>query len=454
MVDDTPPAAPRRQLTLFDTTSIIVGIIIGSSVYVTAPTIARNVPDTLSFLSVWLLGGAFALVGSLCYAELATALPADGGDYVYLSRAYARPVGFLFAWCELWLVRPGAIGSMAFVFAQYAEHILPLGPFSPVIYAAGAVAALTGANLLGVATGKWTQNVLTLAKVAGLALVIVIGFTVTAPAAASPLAPAPSTANWGFALILILYAYGGWNDMAFVGAEVRDPNKNILRALLLGTCAVTAIYLLINAAFVHALGLAGVRSAEVVAADVTRLGLGAWGDKVVSGLVAISTLGAINGMTFTGARIYYALGRQHRLFRPFGVWSAHHDAPVPSLLLQGAITLGLVIAFGWSEGSLSKEGFERMAKFTFPAFWFFLLLVSLSVLVLRWREPELARPYRTPCVWLTSLAFFAGAAFMLRESYFWALSKLEPQALWTLVILGAGIAACVVDRFLGPRTDT
>lgn len=453
MVDRTSPApraAPRRQLTLFDTTSIMVGIIIGSSVYMMVPRIAQSVPDTLSFLSVWLLGGAFALVGSLCYAELATALPAEGGDYVYLSRAYGRPVGFLFAWCELWLVRPGAIGSLAFVFAQYADHILPLGRMSPLIYAGGAVASLTGVNLLGLVTGKWTQNILTLAKLAGLAMVIGVGFCVTAPPVETTVATNTATsANWGLAMILILYAYGGWNDMAFVAAEVRDPNKNILRALLIGTTAVTAIYFLVNAAFIHALGLSGVRTAEAVAAEVTMLGLGLWGDKAVSLLVAVSTLGAINGMTFTGARIYYALGRQHRLFRLLGVWSARRDAPICALLLQGAITLGLVVIFGWSEGTVSSTGFERMAKFTFPPFWFFLLLVSVSILVLRWREPELPRPVRAPCVWLVSLAFFGGAAFMLVESYVWALQETGAQRFWSFFAIGAGAIACLVDRFLG-----
>jgi basic amino acid/polyamine antiporter, APA family len=451
------PAAPRRQLTLFDSTSMIVGIIIGSSVYVTAPTIASSVPDTLSLLAVWLLGGCFALVGSLCYAELATALPAEGGDYVYLTRAFGRPVGFLFAWCELWLVRPGAIGSAAYVFAQYAEQVLPLGRASPVIYAGGVVALLTGINLLGVVTGKWTQNVLTLAKVLGLSTVILVGFAVKASmvepmtanlATKSSIVP---PANWGLAMIMILYAYGGWNDMAFVGAEVRDPNKNIVRALLLGTLAVMTIYLLINAAFVHALGLAGVRSAEAVAAEVTQLGLGPWGGKAVSVLVAVSTLGAINGMTFTGARIFYALGTQHRLFWPLGVWSARQDTPVAALLLQGAITLSLVIGFGWSEGTLPKDGFEKMAQFTFPAFWLFLSLVSISILVLRWREPRLERPFRTPFVWLTAALFLAGCTYMLYASCVWALSKLDRQVFWTIGSVWAGIVAWLVDRGLDER---
>lgn len=451
MADAHSPAAPRRQLTLFDSTSMIVGIIIGSSVYLTAPTIAASVPDTTSLLAVWLLGGVFALVGSLCYAELATALPAEGGDYVYLTRAYGRPVGFLFAWCELLLVRPGAIGSAAYVFAQYAEQVLPLGKASAVIYAGGVVALLTGVNLLGVMTGKWTQNILTTAKVVGLVTIIAVGFTVAGPSAEVPAPTTAVEANWGLAMILVLYAYGGWNDMAFVSAEVRDPNKNIVRALLLGTVAVTTIYLLVNAAFVHALGLNGVRSAEAVAAEVTELGLGAWGGKAVSVLVAVSTLGAINGMTFTGARIFYALGKQHRLFRPLGTWSGRRDSPIAALLLQGTITLGLVVGFGWSAGTRPQTGFENMAQFTFPAFWFFLSLVSLSILVLRWREPQLERPYRTPAVWFTALAFFVGSAYMVQSSCLWALKQMNPQALWTAAAVTAGILACLADYVIDRR---
>jgi basic amino acid/polyamine antiporter, APA family len=442
-------AAPRRQLTLLDTTSIIVGIIIGSSVYMTVPRIASNVPGTPSLLLVWLLGGAFALIGSLCYAELATALPAEGGDYVYLSRAYGRPMGFMFAWCELWLVRPGAIGSLAFVFAEYADQIAPLGPLAPVLYAGGATAALTAINLLGVVTGKWTQNALTLAKVLGLAAVIAIGFFYSAPATERSLDPEiASPANWGLAMIFILYAYGGWNDMAFVGAEVREPNRNIVRALLLGTTAVTGIYVLINAAFVHALGLDGVRQSSAVAADVARLGLGDWGARGVSALVAISALGAINGMTFTGARIYYAMGRQHRLFRPLGVWSPRVDAPVRSLLLQGAVTLGLVIGFGWSREGASEQGFTTMANFTFPPFWFFLLLVGLAVIVLRWREPGLVRPFRTPGFPLLPLTFCGGAAFMLWSSCAYARENLAPQAAWTIGVVIAGVVASLLDQWL------
>lgn len=450
MADDASPAAPRRQLTLFDTTSIIVGIIIGSSVYVTAPEIAKSVPDAVSFLAVWLAGGAFALIGSLCYAELATALPAEGGDYVYLSRAYGRPVGFLFAWCELWLVRPGATGSLAFVFAEYADQLVPLGPHAPLIYAAGAVGAITGINLLGVVTGKWTQNLLTMTKVIGLAAVVAIGFSFTAPLAATPVKP-PAAANWGLAMIFILYAYGGWNDMAFVGAEVRDPERNIVRSLVLGTGVVTAIYLLLNAAFLHALGLDGVRGANALAADVVRLGLSGWGAKAVSVLVAISALGAINGMTFTAARIYYALGTRHRMFAPLGVWNARFDGPTRALLLQGCVTLGLVLWFGSATKGVAKEGFATMANFTFPPFWFFLMLVGFAVIVLRWREPELARPYRVVGFPVLPIVFSSGAAYMVWSSAAYARENLAPQAVWTLAAIGAGIVTCYVDHCLNDK---
>jgi APA family basic amino acid/polyamine antiporter len=444
---DQAPASPRRQLTLFDTTSIMVGIIIGSSVYVTAPVIAACVPDTFSFLLVWLLGGAFALVGSLCYAELATALPHDGGDYVYLSRAYGRPAGFLFAWCELWLVRPGAIGSLAYVFAEYAAEVVPLSRHAPVLYAAGCTVAITAVNLLGVAAGKWTQNVLTLAKVLGLGAVIVVGFCTVAPSA-SLRASTPST-NWGLAFIFILYAYGGWNDMAFVSAEVREPERNILRALLLGTTAVTGIYLLINASFVHAVGIDGVRRGGALAAEIVGQHW-SWGGRAVSLLVAVSALGAVNGMTFTAARIYYALGARHRLFAPLGIWSARFDGPARAVLLQGTVTLALILAVGLTSRDTAKQGFETMASFTFPPF--FLLLVGLAVIVLRVREPELPRPYRTVGFPLLPIIFCGGAGYMVWTSVVYAGKNFGPPAVWSLVVLVIGLAASLADYFYGSRS--
>ena len=178
---------PRRQLTLLDSTCIIVGIIIAAGIYRSSPDVASLAPNPVGLIGLWLLGGAFSLIGALCYAELATTYPEEGGDYVYLTRALGRPVGFLFAWCQLWIVRPGSIGAMAYAFAEYANRIWPraagsAGTYVLVLYAAGAIVVLTAVNILGVREGKWTQNVLTIAKLLGLAAIVVVGFVYVAPA--------------------------------------------------------------------------------------------------------------------------------------------------------------------------------------------------------------------------------------------------------------------------------
>jgi basic amino acid/polyamine antiporter, APA family len=438
-----PSAAPRRQLTLFDSTCIIVGIIIGAGIFRSTPDVARLAPNATWLMGLWFLGGVFSLVGALCYAELGTAYPQEGGDYVYLTRAFGRSVGFLFAWCQLWIVRPGSIGVMAYAFAEYANRIWPQakggsGAYVLVLYAAGAIVALTAVNMLGVPQGKWTQNVLTTAKVLGLAAIVGVGLLWAAPAAATPAPAAPSPelslADLGLAMVFVLFTYGGWNEMAFVGAEVREPRKNILRALLLGTLAVTAIYLLVNVALLHALGLAGSRHATP-AAEVLELAVGRWAAVAISGLICISALGAINGQIFTGARIYYAMGSEHRLYAWLGRWNARRGTPVCSLVIQGAITLALAVWFG-----LGREGFESMVKFTTPGFWLFLMLVGVSVLVLRKREPSVDRPYRVPGYPLTPIAFSLCCGLMVYSSLSYAMQHGSWEALWSIAILLLGVA--------------
>jgi basic amino acid/polyamine antiporter, APA family len=435
-----PSAVPRRELTLFDSTCIIVGIIIGSGVYRTSPDVACLAPNVAWLIGLWLLGGALSLIGAACYAELATAYPAEGGDYVYLTRALGRAVGFLFAWCQLWIVRPGSIGVMAFAFAEFANQIWPqaqgaAATYVLVAYSAASIVALTAVNLLGVREGKWTQNVLTVAKVAGLAAIVAVGFAHPAPTTALP----PTTSagfplsDFGLAMVFVLFAYGGWNEMAFVSAEVKEPQKNIVRALLIGTLAVTAIYVLVNLAFLRAVGLEGTRRATV-AADVLTLGIGPWAGRAISALICISALGAINGQIFTGSRIYYAMGNDHRLYAWLGRWNARRGTPVCSLLIQGAITLALAVWFG-----LSRNGFESMVKFTTPGFWFFMALVGASVVLLRQRDPEVSRPYRVPGYPLTPVIFSIACGFMVYSGVSYAIANRSWEAIWSIAILLAGV---------------
>ena len=354
--DNPGASAPRRELTLFDSVCVIVGIIVGAGIYQSSPFIASCVPSTTALIGVWLLGGFLSLVGAACYAELAAAYPQDGGDYVYLTRGLGRPVGFLFAWSQLWIVRPGSIGALAFVFAAHFKELIPVrqGTLCALLYAAGAIVVLTVINILSVREGKWTQNVLTTLKVVGLVIIAVAAFLPVASPVSAPAIvcdPAPPT-NFSLALILVLFIYGGWNEMAYVAAEVRRPEKNLLRALILGTAAVTLIYILLNIAFVHALGFAGTQSSQVIAADVVARVAPGWGGKAIAGLICISALSAVNGLIFTGSRITYAMGTEHPLWAKLGQWNVRHGTPVWSLVVQALVALALVVGFGLKEAPL------------------------------------------------------------------------------------------------------
>ncbi len=467
------PAEPRRALSLLDSTSIIVGIIIGSAIYEISPVVARSaggwaagllewsrgsppaanelaIAGTAAILGVWIVGGLVALLGAICYAELATAYPHAGGTYVYLSEALGRSVGFAFAWTEFWIVRPGNIGAVAFVLARYGVQLLP--PSAAQIahidlgLAVGSILILSVLNAAGLRAGKWTQNVLTVSKVVGLAAIIVTALTITKSGDVAP--PTSASGNLALALILIMFAYGGWADMSFVAAEVRDPAKNIFRALLLGTAAVVVIYVAINIAFVQALGLGGLASSQAVAAEVLARRFGRIGSSALSLLVVLSCLGAINGMLLTGARVFYAVGIHHPSFRWLGAWNVRTGVPLRSLAMQSLVTIGLVIGFGLRPG-----GFEGLVVFTGFFYWTFIGLVGIAVIVLRW-FPRAEATFRLPLFPLTPLAFwltcfamaYAAAQYTIGEAVRSLRDTGRLELTWTI---GAAWAVIVVVSGLG-----
>jgi basic amino acid/polyamine antiporter, APA family len=444
-----PPGAPHRHLTLLDSTSIIVGIIIGSTIFGSTPLIALHVPNVGWLIGLWVIGAVFSLIGALCYAELATAYPKEGGDYVFLTEAFGRRMGFIFAWAQYWIVRPGSIGTVAFVFAEYANKLFPLDErYRPLlVYAVGAVVVLSGINLLGVRAGKWTQNLLTAVKYGGLLVIVAVGLSFSAPAAAAPPPAKPLDLGFalisdlGFALIFVFLAYGGWNEMAYVSAEVRDPQKNILRALVLGTLAVGGIYIAVNLAFVHALGLGGLQGSKAVAADVLSLSIGPQAGKCISILICIAALGGINGMIFTGARIFYAMGMEHRLYAWLGQWNARIDTPARPLLIQGLVTVALLVGFGWQEEG--SDTFANSVAFYSPSFWLFLFLVGCSLFVLRTRPPAAEKPYRVPFYPVLPLLFCINCGYLFYTSMLYAIST-TPWGLVAsaLVLAFGGLLAC------------
>ena len=440
---DTPAEQP--QLGLWDAVSIIIGIVIGSSIFLTPPIIFEGVAGPWEGLGVWLFCGGLSLIGALCYAELATTYPRAGGDYVYLTRGFDRPVGFLFGWAQLAVILSGSAGMMAFIFGQYAAGLLEVPaeqkPTLAVQIAAGAVVVLTAFNLCGVVLGKWVQNALVVVKLLGLALIIVAGFGWPAsdPFAVAARDPARGGGGLPVAIILVLYAYGGWNDAAFVAADLRQ-RRDIPKALLLGTAGIVVIYLLVNLAYLVGLGFERARTfTPTIAADVLANAFGEKGRQLMSGIVMVSALGAMNGLIFTGSRVYLALGKEHRTFALLGRWNATVRAPVWSLVAQAVVTLGLLFLVGTAAGRDAMDqglgsvgippipwekyhgGFDTLFAGTAPVFWIFFLLTGFSVFALRARDPHLPRPFRLATPWYPILPIiFCGMClfgFMSAMSY-------------------------------------
>jgi len=425
---------PKRELSLFDSTCIIVGIIVGVGIYQMAPDIARGADSWWGVIAIWIVGGLLSLAGALSYAELATAYPREGGDYVYLTKAYGRWAGFLFGWAQLTVVRPGDIAVPAFAFATYGRAIYdPLAGhpgLSQRVFAGAAVLVLSIINILGVKQGKWTQNLLTSAKALGL--LAIVGVAVAAPrGAGTPVSTSglmPMTAS--LALIFVLFTYGGWNEMAYVAAEVRDPRRNIVRALVTGTAAVITLYLLVNGAFLYTLGYQGLSTSKAVASDAIGTVFPVVGSRLISALVCISALGAVNGLIFTGARISYAVGEDHRIFRALGRWDPRTGTPVWALAVQGLIALCLILVFG---------GYIDAVLYTAAAVYAFYLGTSLAVIVLRYKEPDVERPYKVTGYPITPLIFSGVCGLLIYSSLNYA-RNFKPKSLVVLaVLLAAGV---------------
>ena len=410
----------KPTLSIFDAGALIIGMVIGASIYESPALIAVNAGSASVTLIAWLLGGVMSIVGALCYAELATAYPHPGGSYHYFMRAFGKDIAFLFAWARMTVIQTGSIALLAFVFGNYASQILPLGNYSPAIYAALSIVILTTINLMSVRQGKWTQNILTAAKVLGLFLVIYTGLAFNSSTPAVNSSNIESQGTFGLAMVFVLLTYGGWNEAAYISAEMRDVERNMTKVLIGSIITTAFIYLLINFAYIQGLGISGMAESKAVAADLMRRAVGEGGAKFVSFLVAISALGGINATIFTGARTNYALGKDFSIFGFLGKWSDRGNTPTNALLVQGAIALTLVLV-----GALvheGREGFETMAAYTSPVFWFFFLLSGVALFVLRRKEPNIPRPFSVPGYPLTPLIFCLICAYMLQSSLTYATS--------------------------------
>jgi basic amino acid/polyamine antiporter, APA family len=474
---DTPSSAePRPLLTLWDTICLIIGIIIGASIYQAPPEIFRNAGSAEIGMIAWGIGGFVSLVGALCYAELASAYRTAGGDYTYLTRAYGPKVGFFFAWAELSVIRTGgSIAFMAYIFANYADQFHHLESHSKLKYAIGGILTLTVINALGMRPGRLLQNTLTTANLIGLSGIAIIGLIafvapdvfVLAPAAPVDAAPATggsleeaATLSFALCMVLVFYAYGGWNEAAFIASEVRNPRRNIRRALIFGTLIVTSLYILVNLAYLAALGFSGVTNSKAVAADMFALPFGDTGRKAISALVMVSALGSVNGLLFTGMRLYGTFGSDHKLFASLAGKGNRHEVAYGALFAQAAFSLLLIsiveLAAEWRGMLMAiaphlnltlpdshQHGIYQLVTCTAPVFWLFFLLTGCSLFVLRYKDPHRERPFRVPLYPVIPLIFCAACAFMLYRSSSYAIEQGPAEAIivFGLMALGVPLAA-------------
>jgi len=448
----TAAARPQPAIGLRAAVALIVGVVIGAGIF-KAPSIVDSLsPGAGAMFGMWLLGGVVSLIGALCYAELATAYPHAGGDYHFLQRAYGRSVAFLFGWARFSVITTGSIALLGFVFGDYLQQVLPfpLGPpgAGPTLYAAAIIVVLTLVNVRGIRAGAATQTWLTLLEVGGLLLIVAAAALLAGPPATSAPAAAASAAgaggsspSYGMAMVFVLLTYGGWNEAAYISAEVRDGRRNMARALTLSVLLITGLYLLVAWACWHTLGMAGMASSEALAADVMRRTLGPGGETLIALLVAVSALTSINATMIVGARSSYALGCDWPRLRRLGRWDGARGTPAVAMLVQGVAAL-LLVALGAGFGS----GFKAMVEFTAPVFWLFFLLAGLSLFVLRRREPDLPRPFRVPLFPLLPLLFCATCAWMLWSS----LSYVFSQSLGGLNAAWIGVAVLAAGLLLLP----
>jgi len=401
-------SAPRKVLTITDAVAFFVGIVIGVGIFRTPPIVAATTGNEYLFIGAWIAGGLATLIGALCYAELAAAFPDAGGEYQFLSRAYGKRLAVLFAWARGTVIQTGAIALVGFVFGDYAQQLLPLGPQGPAIYAALSIILFTAVNVIGTKPGTGMQKLLQTLTMLAIIAVIVAGFA--GGGETKPATPGAGGAL-GLAMVLVLLSYGGWNEIAYLSGEMKDVRRDMMRAILIGTAIITLLYVAINLAFLKAFGLGGLAASTAPGADLLHRVAGSTGVALLSLTVCLSSLSTLNGTVFTGARVYYALGRDLPPIRRLGVWNERGDNPVNAFLLQGAISLALV-----GFGTITRDGFSTMVDYTAPVFWFFLMLTAISLFIFRLRDPQRERPFKVPLYPLTPAIFVCICAYLLYSS--------------------------------------
>lgn len=398
-----------RSLGLGDATLLVIGCIVGIGIFRSASSIANHVHHPSLILLLWLAGGVLSVCGALCYAELAAMFPLTGGDYVYMTKIYGRFWGFLFGWTKLFVERTGTIAILVFFFAEYLSKVIPYGgPDAQRWVAAATVVGLTAINIAGIQWGKYVQNLFTTLKIGALGSIIAAGVWIFvahkdgAPSWQLPALTVSSFQSMGVGLVFVLFAYGGWTEAAYVAEEIKEPEKNIPRAILQGLLLTAVLYLLVSWCYLLAVPIAELPTTKLVASRVMQTALGAAGATFIALMIACSALGASNGYILTGARILYALGKEHALFAKLGTLHPTYRTPALALWTNAAIAALLVFT----------KTFDQIATYSTVAISLYFTMTVFGVILLRRRLPKQLRPYRawgypfTPIIFCITMTGF------------------------------------------------
>ena len=448
---DTAVATPERlprTLGLWSSVGIVVGITIGSGIFRSPAGIARQAANPLVMIGLWVGGGAITLCGALSLAEIAAALPRTGGIYAYLREAWGRRAAFLFGWAELILIRASALGGIAVVFGEYLLRSLGIDPAEHVLLSralsAGAIAFAAAANIRGANVGALIVGVATWAKFGALLLLVIAAFALGGSHGASmahlsagsvgPLA----LGSVGLALVSVLWAYDGWADLSFAAGEVKEPHRNLPRAIILGTLSLIGIYVLANLAYLYVLPIEAIGRSPLVAADTMLALFGRVGVVLVSVFVMISSFSSLNGSMLASPRVFFAMAEDRMLFQVIARVHPRYKTPYGAILVSALLGMVLVMS----------RSFERLTDTFVLAIWPFYALGVAAIYRLRRERPELPRPYRAigypvvPAIfiasviafvvnalvndWLNSVVTFA-LIFAGLPVYQFCFSSLEPQ---------------------------
>jgi len=439
-VQEQGAGQPRPTLSLFDAVAMIVGLIVGAGIFGTPSIVAGAAGSEGMLIASWVAGGVFAIIGALSYAELSTAFPSAGGEYHFIQRAYGRSLAFLYGWARMTVIVAGSIAVFAYLFGDYMSRVVNLGVHSSAIWAALVVGTLTLVNYIGIREGKAIQNVFTLLEVGGLVLIVVAGL-VLAPEPAPAAAAAAGSGPWymgagvGTAMLFVLFTYGGWNDAAYISAEVRNRDRNMSRALFISIGLVTVLYVLVNLAYLKGLGYHALARSDAVAADLLKSVWGGAGEKLISIMIAIAALTSVNGSMIVGGRSNYALGRDWPVLGFLGRWDDASGSPRAAMLVQGGIALMLVVF-----GAFQNSGFKGLVEYSLPVFWGFFLLVGVALFVLRAKEPGAPRPFRVPGYPVVPAIFVLMCGYLLYSS----IAYHRGNALMGLAVLAVGAAVMLI----------